>query len=59
MLATVAAYDRGYEAYLRERGGDAKPPGRAWSDRMRDIHGSPRRPDIAAYYASKGADLGE
>ena len=58
VLQRVAEYDRGYEAYLRDRSGGKKPAGPAWSDRMRDIHGAPRRPNLAEYYASKGAELG-
>jgi FMN reductase (NADPH) len=54
VLAHLDEYDGRYAAYLAERG--ATPGG--WSPRMADLFAGLRRPDLAAYYASQGADLG-
>jgi FMN reductase (NADPH) len=54
MRSLMDAYDEMYSAYLRKRGAE---PG-AWSSAMSRMHREPRRGDLAAYYASKGAVLG-
>jgi len=53
MLDLVAEYDARYERYLAERG--AEP--RSWSAVMAKKFREPRRADLAAFYAEKGADL--
>ena len=53
MLEHIRAYDEAYERYLVERGATARP----WSGSMARLFSDPRRPDIASYYASKGASL--
>jgi FMN reductase (NADPH) len=54
MRAAMADYDAGYAAYLEARGASPK----AWTATMAAAHDAPRREALAAYYASKGADLG-
>lgn len=54
MLERMSAYDETYRTYLAERG--AEPA--AWSERMAAKFSQPERTNLAAYYTSKGADLG-
>ncbi len=53
MRSEIARYDREYEAYMERRGSMATP----WSGAMARLFSEARRPDLASYYASKGADL--
>jgi len=53
MLKMIEEYDERYEKYLRQRG--ANPKG--WSKVMAGKFAEPFRPELAAYYLSKGADL--
>jgi FMN reductase (NADPH) len=54
MREFIDTYDEAYAAYLEQRG--AEP--RRWSAAMAGMHAEPRRTDLTAYYASKGANLG-
>lgn len=53
MLNMIEEYDTRYEEYLRQRG--ATPKG--WSEAMAGKFAKAPRPELAAYYQSKGADL--
>ncbi|MBN4052590.1 nitroreductase family protein [bacterium AH-315-K20] len=50
-------YDEMYGEYLRGRGEPKTQVAQAWTERMAKYHGHPRRKDVAAYFASKGAGL--
>ncbi|MCC5823628.1 MAG: NADPH-dependent oxidoreductase [Phycisphaerales bacterium] len=54
LLEGVGAYDRVYEAYLRERG--ARPAG--WSEAMVDKLQEKTRADAGLFYTAQGAKLG-
>lgn len=54
MKSLIARYDEAYERYMLETRGQ---PGRTWSGGMARMFSDERRPDIAPYYISKGADL--
>lgn len=53
MLNMIEEYDARYEEYLRRR--DSTP--RGWSEVMAKKFAKTPRPELAAYYTSKGADL--
>ncbi len=53
MLERLAEYDRAYERYLAERGAEPRP----WSGVMAGKFTKPERPELAAYYRSKGASF--
>jgi len=53
----VGEYDQTYRAYLQDRGAPQAQIDQAWAARMAEYHASPRRPGLAAFYASKGARL--
>ncbi|QKK10154.1 MAG: NADPH-dependent oxidoreductase [Planctomycetota bacterium] len=53
----VGEYDQTYRDYLRARNAPEPQVQQAWAARMADYHAAPRRPDLAAYYTSKGARL--
>ena len=50
-------YDQVYREYLRGRGEPKTQVAQAWTERMAKYHDHPRRKDVAAYFASKGAGL--
>lgn len=52
--AGMAEYDERYRAYRRDRG----VPPLGWAELVGRKFTQPQRTDLAAYYASKGADLG-
>lgn len=54
MLAMVDKYDEETRAYFQERSGE----GRDWSGPIAERYAEPKRRDLAAYYAGKGANLG-
>lgn len=56
-LAAMRVYDEVYREYLRGRGAPAEQVEAGWLARMASMHGTPRRPDLASYYARKGARL--
>ena len=51
--AQLIEYDADYAAYLKGRG--AAP--RSWTDGLVDLYAQQARPQLAAYYRSKGANL--
>lgn len=53
VLEQIDAYDAAYRAYLEARGATPK----TWSASMAGKLGKPRRPGLAAFYESRGADL--
>jgi len=54
--AQLAEYDERYRRYLTERGVAAEKI-RGWSETVATRFSTPQRDDLAAYYASKGAEL--
>ncbi|MEO0511408.1 MAG: NADPH-dependent oxidoreductase [Planctomycetota bacterium] len=54
VLAKLDEYDATYRAYLADRGAPSED---GWSQRMAQKYPTPSRPDLAAFYAGKGADL--
>ncbi|MDQ7014713.1 MAG: NADPH-dependent oxidoreductase [Planctomycetota bacterium] len=57
MREHLHAYDETYRDYLRARGEPEHQVAQAWTERMAKYYGNPRRKDVAAYFASKGAGL--
>jgi FMN reductase (NADPH) len=56
MRARLDDYDAAYLDYLDDRG-VAADRRRTWTDLMADKFAATQRPDVGAYYRSKGADL--
>lgn len=55
MLEAMRGYDDQYREYLRSRGAPAEQIDTSWVSRMGQMHSTPRRPGLAAYYREKGA----
>ncbi len=53
----IDQYDGVYRDYLSERGVKPETVARGWSGPMAHKFAQPRRPEVGAYYRSKGADL--
>ena len=54
VMSDLAAYDAVYRSYLEARGASVI---RGWSEVMGEKFAAVRRPDVGAFYRSKGADL--